>query len=606
MNTPPSLALQQLQTASELLRAGKPGPAQAVLEQLLRLHPRLVEARRLLAGALLESGDTARAERELRSAISVNGRWAPSHAALGEVLARAGRADDAERSFRTALRLDPKYSHASVGLARLYVARGRATDAEKLFAALIASGDGGFELLIEHGRALMLLGRREEAIAVFQRAAAAAPRSGNAQLHLAVALLDVGRNVDAENAARNALANGLDTADARFALARALMAQDRFEECEEALRQTLQRDPGHTLAHYNLVEVIWMRTASIQAACTELDAILQRYPNTQALLALKARLLTSAGDAQCAYTAIAAGLAHREDDAMLHSVAANVALEFDAVSAARHATRAIELAPGDVRAMAALCAALLGTGRAEQAARVAAELAKINPDDQHTIALQSSAWRLLGDARYRDLYDYANSVRGWTIDTPPGWPDLPSYLADLARSLRGLHTLKTHPVNQSLRHGTQTNEDLTRSEDPAIRAFFSAIDGPIRRHMQAIGKGKDPLRRRNTGSYKLAGAWSVLLRPDGFHVNHVHAQGWLSSACYIDLPSVVGDDSRQGWIKFGEPGVRTDPALAPEHFVQPKPGLLVLFPSYMWHGTVPFPGAPDETRLTIAFDVVPA
>jgi hypothetical protein len=32
----------------------------------------------------------------------------------------------------------------------------------------------------------------------------------------------------------------------------------------------------------------------------------------------------------------------------------------------------------------------------------------------------------------------------------------------------------------------------------------------------------------------------------------------------------------------------------------------VLFPSYMWHGTVPFDAPADSTRLTIAFDVVPA
>ena len=38
--------------------------------------------------------------------------------------------------------------------------------------------------------------------------------------------------------------------------------------------------------------------------------------------------------------------------------------------------------------------------------------------------------------------------------------------------------------------------------------------------------------------------------------------------------------------------------------VQPAPGLLALFPSYFWHGTVPFGG--DDTRLTIAFDLVPA
>lgn len=60
-----------------------------------------------------------------------------------------------------------------------------------------------------------------------------------------------------------------------------------------------------------------------------------------------------------------------------------------------------------------------------------------------------------------------------------------------------------------------------------------------------------------------------------------------------------------GWLKFGEPAFPTAPRLKPENFVRPSPGLLVLFPSYMWHGTVPFSGAPEIRRLTIAFDVVP-
>ena len=48
----------------------------------------------------------------------------------------------------------------------------------------------------------------------------------------------------------------------------------------------------------------------------------------------------------------------------------------------------------------------------------------------------------------------------------------------------------------------------------------------------------------------------------------------------------------------------TMPPLGPDHLVAPEPGLLVLFPSYMWHGTVPFTS--QETRLTCAFDIVPA
>jgi hypothetical protein len=166
-----------------------------------------------------------------------------------------------------------------------------------------------------------------------------------------------------------------------------------------------------------------------------------------------------------------------------------------------------------------------------------------------------------------------------------------------------LHKLRTHPLHQSLRHGTQTTQNLQTTDDPAIRAFFNAIDGPIQRHMQAIGSGSDPTRRRNTGRYKIHGIWSVQLHPDGYHTDHVHPEGWLSSACYIVLPPAVERD-RQGWLKFGEPGVPTQPPLPPEHFIRPVPGLLALFPSHMWHGTVPFQG--EGTRLTIAFDVVPA
>ena len=61
--------------------------------------------------------------------------------------------------------------------------------------------------------------------------------------------------------------------------------------------------------------------------------------------------------------------------------------------------------------------------------------------------------------------------------------------------------------------------------------------------------------------------------------------------------------AKQGWIKFGEPHFDAGPKASVRRAIQPVPGTLVLFPSYMWHGTVPFRSA--ESRTTIAFDVVP-
>jgi len=47
----------------------------------------------------------------------------------------------------------------------------------------------------------------------------------------------------------------------------------------------------------------------------------------------------------------------------------------------------------------------------------------------------------------------------------------------------------------------------------------------------------------------------------------------------------------------------TTPSLDAELSVRPEVGLLVLFPSYFWHGTLPFHS--EQLRLTVAFDVVP-
>ena len=121
---------------------------------------------------------------------------------------------------------------------------------------------------------------------------------------------------------------------------------------------------------------------------------------------------------------------------------------------------------------------------------------------------------------------------------------------------------------------------------------------------QRLGVGDDALRRRNGGGYRLAGCWSVQLAPGGYHAPHVHPEGWLSSACYIDLPPAVDAGGHEGWIGFGAPPFACIVPTPSEHFEKPEPGKLVLFPSYMWHGTVPFGGA--KPRLTIAFDLVPA
>jgi uncharacterized protein (TIGR02466 family) len=138
-----------------------------------------------------------------------------------------------------------------------------------------------------------------------------------------------------------------------------------------------------------------------------------------------------------------------------------------------------------------------------------------------------------------------------------------------------------------------------------LRALLAALLDSVTRYCAAIGQDEShPFLARNRGAARMTGCWSVRLRREGFHVNHIHPAGWISSAYYVQVPPEVHDtNARSGWIKFGEPNLPT-PGASAALFVQPQVGRLVLFPSYMWHGTTPILG--DEPRITVAFDAVPA
>ena len=488
---------------------------------------------------------------------------------------------------------------SQVEQAQALAAVGRLNEALDVLTPVVANANAPWQALSAQADLLKRAGRLADSAAMSQRLVAVRPHSVPARHNLASTLGDLGRAAEAEATCRGAMAIGGDAPETWLVLARALQAQSRFDEAEDAYRQALARRLGYGDALRDMSQLIWMRDADLEAACAPLDAAIAASPDASMLRQIKARLLEYAGEGERAYRTLVAGPL----DGPGELAAAQSCLMLNARRALDHANRAAALAGGEVAAiMVTQAECLLALGKAEAALVPIEALRAREPLNQHVLAFHATAWRMLGDDRYGPMYDYDAFVRPYRLETPQGWASLEAYLVDLARALHQLHTLKTHPVGQSLRGGSQTAAALTQSDDPAIRAFFQAIDKPIRDYMAAVGQGDDPLRARNTGDYRIQGSWSVRLRPSGFHADHIHSNGWLSSACHIELPPAVAGEGREGWLRFGAPpGL---PNLAAEHHVQPQPGTLVLFPSYMWHGTQPFGG--EASRLTLAFDVVPA
>src|SRR3546814_3973861 len=104
-------------------------------------------------------------------------------------------------------------------------------------------------------------------------------------------------------------------------------------------------------------------------------------------------------------------------------------------------------------------------GRYEAALEVETRALEARPIDQQAIAYQGLAWRLLGDPRADRLNDYDRFISSRILQPPQGWGGVEQFNARLEQVLAALHMGNQHPLEQTLRGGTQTMGNLFRSEE---------------------------------------------------------------------------------------------------------------------------------------------
>ena len=487
-------------------------------------------------------------------------------------------------------------------LAERLAAEGRWPDVAAMLEPVIGdSGSAGLWAMLAMAR--LHTGRRSEAADAMVRGAEIDAEGGRAWLNAAVLLDQEGRVGEAEQAVRKAIALGFAPPEAQFLLGRALRGTGRMAQAEQAFQMAVAARPGFADAHRELAQLIWMRTGDSKQALRMLDSAIAG--GESRLRVDRTWLLSAAGDVDEARAEAARVLQQLPPGPQRWLFEAHEAnLRNDYGAGLRSARQAIG-AGADVRpAVEALAVAQLGLGDSAGLLETADAWLGRDPLNQLAIAYRATALRMSGDPAGDAYRDYEKLVQVSDIDVPEGWASLQSYLDSLSATLVPMHPFEAHPLGQSARTGSQTMQSLVQSTDPVIAAFFTAIDRPIKRYLAELGAGEDALSSRNRGTYEIKGCWSVWLKPGGFHVDHVHPQGWISSACYVATPQAAEDsESKEGWIRFGQPPVQPPGGLPAEYFVQPKPGRLVLFPAWMWHGTIPFDS--DERRLTVAFDVLP-
>lgn len=371
-----------------------------------------------------------------------------------------------------------------------------------------------------------------------------------------------------------------------------LAAAGRSAEAVEGLEQAVRRSPLWTDGHVLLAQMRWSE-GERHGFTRSFDEALAQHPNSFELRREQLVALVEAEHFDDAMARVTQGRSLWGEHILFTSHEAAIRSESgDLESADRLFAElaALDFANVDMWRVRHL----LRAGQPEDASRVIDRWLG-TPDEDLFWHYAASAWRLNGDVRSEWLEGDERFVGVYDISDrlPP--------LEVLAATLRKLHTSKSEFFSQSVRGGTQTDGHLFQRIEPEIIATREAIRRTVAEHAAQLPPidPKHPLLRSRPSTIQFTGAWSVRLTAGGKHANHVHPMGWLSSALYIALPPDLGQD-QAGWLTLGEPQAQLGLDLPPFRTVEPQPGRLALFPSWMWHGTRPFG---QGERLTVAFDV---
>lgn len=586
--------------ARELLNQGDAVGAERVLSPHLAKFKSDAPVLHLMGQIKKAQNRLEEAERHFRAAIAHDLSSGPYYNELGLILQARGQYEEAIRVFRASLALTPNALMARVNIVRCLMALNDLTEAEREARAYIdfAPGPESWTLL---GTVQRAQEKHQDALATAETALKFGPNLRGLRYNHATALEKVGRGSEALPIFEKLAKQELDTPDLALHFARALYAANRKKDAEAVAQKGVELWPQVTALQAALSRMRWLAGEGENCTMFNEAAIAQR-PHDLALRLACADSLHRGGHPQKALRILDDALRLAPDTPALLTAKGVVLDELDRpLDGLKVLRRVAEIAPSR-STQRNLLSTLLRAGQPEEALRIATELLADQPHEQYLIACATTAMRMLDHPDYAVWCDYELLVRTYEITAPPSFFTVQAFNADLSALLRTQHKINAHPLDQHISHGSQTTRNLIASEEPVIKHFLTSMDLAVRDYLSRLSD-KDPVGARRAKHCRYSNLWSVRLTDGGYLPNHVHDRGWISSAYFASiLPAERPKDPKAGWLKFGEPN-RAPAGCGPEKFVEPQPGLLVLFPSYIWHGTAPFEGS---ERLSLAFDVLPS
>lgn len=594
-----------LQKATALHQAGNLDDAAPLYRRFLAQNLNHPTALQLLGLLHSQRGEYDTAIKYMRESLNHYPQQAEVANNLGNALSLSGRREEAIESYSQAVKIHPRYVDAWRNLALGQLEMGRFEDALASFNHCLAIRPSDASAWMGIGNIYRRQNNIDQAIQSFEKALALRPGYAEAHHNLGVCLRIKQRPTEAIGHYQRARDLGLDRAELYQNLGSALVDVQDIHGAIEAYRAAIERNPEDIVSHRDLNKLLWELELLDDHLNSYRKALTLR-PSSEELTRAYAIALNQQASYEEAEQVLQQGLRHWPESSGLKSLLAYSLEELGRWDDALKLHGEAVTLPGAVaNQRVSYARALLACQRPDEALPHAEQAVRETPFDQRAIAYLGLCWRMLGDEQDAILNDYENFVQVYDAPYPIKYANREAFNAKLKAVLDALHLSKRHPVEQTLRGGTQTFGDLFDRREPEIAELVTGLCHCIQDYIQQLPQDPShPLLMRRGEGFKFSASWSVRLQRNGYHTMHVHPLGWISSAYYVQVPPEVSESGDYGGgIKFGEPDIDIGPYGTARRIIQPQTGQLVLFPSYMWHGTTPF--ASEQERMTVAFDVIP-
>jgi uncharacterized protein (TIGR02466 family) len=186
------------------------------------------------------------------------------------------------------------------------------------------------------------------------------------------------------------------------------------------------------------------------------------------------------------------------------------------------------------------------------------------------------------------------------LPVPDGWPSIEAFNVDLERELLA-HTGRRRPRSARTTGGRLRLDDLLLERSRVFPVLLEMLKTQIVQRARTLPPGHVWSEARP--EHGLLRTWCTLTQDGGFDNWHIHPPAWMSGVYYVTMPdtAAAASDGR-GCIELGMPDLpRLASAAGRRRLIKPRGGLLLMFPSHVYHRT--YPPLSSRPRASIAFDV---